>query len=432
MNLLRDGLAGRLRAVGDVGQGRARRTRRRGATPTPPGTGSRSRSHGCPPTDELEIEPGHPLPPRHVERDDRGDPHGRLPGRRPPAGGGHVVGLPEPARSRGSGSTSSTAGRRRTSGPAGPGGASWCAPRCSKTMNPELPSYLRLGAHAGKNSLMNTPPMFAIYVTGKVLRWMRDRVGSWGWRSAPLGARARSTTRSTASDGFYRSPVEPAHRSHMNVVFRTPSDELDAAFLAGAEKEGLVNLKGHRSVGGIRASIYNAMTDEGVDALVGFMTSFRDLAGTWPMSTLDPFPARIVRAEWADARRLPDARRPLARGASRDHGRATVFVVARVADAGRRDRTVRKSIPRRSTRRTSAALRTAARRRALRGVPRTGSLRVPVAIRRITSRPGSSARCRLRRSSTAASSGTKGCSPSASTRSGCTSRAWAPDPRWWR
>jgi len=82
-----------------------------------------------------------------------------------------------------------------------------------------------------------------------------------------------------ASDGFYRSPVELDDRSHMNVVFRAPSDELDAAFLKGAEQEGLVNLKGHRSVGGIRASIYTAMPDEGVDALVGFMAAFRDANG---------------------------------------------------------------------------------------------------------------------------------------------------------
>ena len=83
----------------------------------------------------------------------------------------------------------------------------------------------------------------------------------------------------TESEGFYDSPVEPANRSHMNVVFRTPSDELDSAFLKGAEQEGLVNLKGHRSVGGIRASIYNAMTDEGVETLVGFMAGFRDANG---------------------------------------------------------------------------------------------------------------------------------------------------------
>jgi phosphoserine aminotransferase len=146
-------------------------------------------------------------------------------------------------------------------------------------MNPDLPSYLRLNAHAGKNSLMNTPPMFAIYVTGKVLRWMLDQGGVEAMAQ-------RATRRSSAvysaieeSGGFYRSPVEPAHRSHMNVVYRTPSDELDSAFLKGAEQEGLVNLKGHRSVGGIRASIYNAMPDEGVDALVGFMTAFRESNG---------------------------------------------------------------------------------------------------------------------------------------------------------
>ena len=163
----------------------------------------------------------------------------------------------------------------------GPAGLAVVVVRTSvlEQMNPDLPSYLRLAAHAGKNSLMNTPPMFAIYVTGKVLRWMRDQGG--------VGAvEARAARRSGAvyeaidgTDGFYRSPVEPAHRSHMNVVFRTPSDELDVSFLAGADKEGLVNLKGHRSMGGIRASIYNAMTDEGVQALVGYMSAFRDANG---------------------------------------------------------------------------------------------------------------------------------------------------------
>jgi phosphoserine aminotransferase len=163
----------------------------------------------------------------------------------------------------------------------GPAGLAVMVVRTSvlEETNPDLPSYLRLGAHADKNSLMNTPPMFSIYVTGKVLRWMLDQGGVEAME-------ARAARRSGAvygaidrSDGFYRSPVEPAHRSHMNVVFRTPSDDLDAAFLEGAEKEGLVNLKGHRSVGGIRASIYNAMTDEGVEALVGFMSAFRDASG---------------------------------------------------------------------------------------------------------------------------------------------------------
>jgi phosphoserine aminotransferase len=163
----------------------------------------------------------------------------------------------------------------------GPAGLAVLVVRTSvlEEMNPDLPSYLRLGAHADKNSLMNTPPMFAIYVTGKVLRWMRDLGGVTAMEERAARRSGAVYEAIDGSDGFYRSPVEPAHRSHMNIVFRTPSDELDAAFLAGAEKEGLVNLKGHRSVGGIRASIYNAMTDEGVEALVGSMSAFRNASG---------------------------------------------------------------------------------------------------------------------------------------------------------
>ena len=142
-----------------------------------------------------------------------------------------------------------------------------------------LPRYLRLAGHAEAKSLMNTPPMFAIYVTGKVLRWIRDLGGAEGMAERAARRSGEVYEAIDASEGFYRSPVERADRSHMNVVFRTPSDETDAAFVKAAEQEGLVNLKGHRSVGGVRASIYNAMTDEGVDALVGFMASFRDANG---------------------------------------------------------------------------------------------------------------------------------------------------------
>ncbi len=163
----------------------------------------------------------------------------------------------------------------------GPAGLAVVVARTSmlEGLKPELPSYLRLEAHAGKNSLMNTPPMFAIYVTGKVLRWMRDQGGVAAMEERAARRSGAVYDAIAGSDGFYHSPVEPAHRSHMNVVFRTPSDELDGAFLKEAEQEGLVNLKGHRSVGGIRASIYNAMTDEGVETLVGFMAGFRDANG---------------------------------------------------------------------------------------------------------------------------------------------------------
>jgi phosphoserine aminotransferase len=143
----------------------------------------------------------------------------------------------------------------------------------------DLPSYLRFDVHASKDSLMNTPPMFAIYVMGKVLRWIE---GAGGVVAMEERAARRSGAVYAAieeSDGFYRSPVATEDRSHMNVIFRTPSDDLDGGFVKEAEGEGLVNLKGHRSVGGIRASIYNAMTDEGVDALIGFMASFRDANG---------------------------------------------------------------------------------------------------------------------------------------------------------
>jgi len=142
--------------------------------------------------------------------------------------------------------------------------------------NRDLPSYLRLDAHAEKNSLLNTPPMFSIYVMGKVLRWIRDQGGVDAMKDRAARRSGSLYAAVEASEGFYRSPVEPADRSHMNVVFRTPSDESDASFVKGAADEGLVNLKGHRSVGGIRASIYNAMPDDGVEALLDYMRAFRE------------------------------------------------------------------------------------------------------------------------------------------------------------
>ena len=81
------------------------------------------------------------------------------------------------------------------------------------------------------------------------------------------------------SDGYYSSPVEPEYRSHMNIVFRLSSEELEKKFLTEAEKADLVNLKGHRSVGGCRASIYNALPVESVTTLVDFMTEFREANG---------------------------------------------------------------------------------------------------------------------------------------------------------
>ena len=142
-----------------------------------------------------------------------------------------------------------------------------------------LPSYLSYSGHSAARSLLNTPPMFSIYVMGKMLRWIADRGGL-------AGMAERATRRSGLvyevmdnSDGFYTGPAQPEARSRTNVVFRLASPEHDSSFLAGAHDAGLMNLKGHRSVGGFRASIYNAMPDEGVDELVGYMRDFAQSAG---------------------------------------------------------------------------------------------------------------------------------------------------------
>jgi phosphoserine aminotransferase len=141
-----------------------------------------------------------------------------------------------------------------------------------------LPAYLSFPRHAAARSLLNTPPMFSIYVMGKMLRWIADRGGI-------AGMAERATRRSgqlyeviDGSDGFYTSPAEPASRSRTNVVFRLDTS-LEGPFLEQARSAGLVNLKGHRSVGGMRASIYNAMPDEGVDELATFMRDFAERAG---------------------------------------------------------------------------------------------------------------------------------------------------------
>jgi phosphoserine aminotransferase len=142
-----------------------------------------------------------------------------------------------------------------------------------------LPSYLGYAGHAAAGSLMNTPPMFSIYVVGKMLRWIQDRGGLAGM--ADRAARRSGTIYEVVdtSDGFYTGPAEVPSRSRTNVVFRLASPELDAGFLAGAKDAGLVNLKGHRSVGGMRASIYNAMPDEGVEDLATYMRDFARSAG---------------------------------------------------------------------------------------------------------------------------------------------------------
>jgi phosphoserine aminotransferase len=138
-----------------------------------------------------------------------------------------------------------------------------------------LPTMLDYHTYVAHRSLYNTPPVFAIYIVMLVTRWLRDEVG--GLAEQERRNRAKATVLYDAideSDGFYSAHAEAGSRSRMNVTFRCPSEELDTRFVAEAASRGLAELKGHRSIGGIRASLYNAMTIEGVEALATFMRGF--------------------------------------------------------------------------------------------------------------------------------------------------------------
>lgn len=136
-----------------------------------------------------------------------------------------------------------------------------------------LPTMLNYAVHAENQSMYNTPPCFGIYLIGLVMKWALAQGG--------LDAIGRANERKAARlyaeidrTGFYRGTAEKASRSRMNVTFRLPSEELEKAFVKESTAAGLDGLKGHRSVGGMRASIYNAFPEEGIDALVSFMQEF--------------------------------------------------------------------------------------------------------------------------------------------------------------
>jgi len=141
-----------------------------------------------------------------------------------------------------------------------------------------LPSIFRYQTHVKENSLYNTPPSFPIYVLMLVTRWLKQQGGLEAVEASNI---AKSDRLYAAIDGtgFYRGTAAPEYRSTMNVTWRLPSEELEASFIAEAAKLGMKGLKGHRSVGGVRASIYNAMPAAGVDALVSFMADFEQRHG---------------------------------------------------------------------------------------------------------------------------------------------------------
>jgi phosphoserine aminotransferase len=140
---------------------------------------------------------------------------------------------------------------------------------------PDLPAMLKYTTYTSKNSLYNTPPCFAIYAVQLVLKWIEETVGGLEQMAAINRAKAeRLYDCIDGSGGFYRGTAETTSRSCMNVTFRLKNDDLEKRFLDQAAKAGLGGLKGHRSVGGCRASLYNAVSPEAVDALVKFMQEF--------------------------------------------------------------------------------------------------------------------------------------------------------------
>jgi phosphoserine aminotransferase len=138
---------------------------------------------------------------------------------------------------------------------------------------PATPAVWHYSKMAAEGSMSNTPPTFAWYVAGLVFKWMKQQGGLAGI-GARNQAKAASLYAAIDATGFYSNPVDRPCRSWMNVPFTLARPELDKTFLAEAEAAGLTNLAGHRSVGGMRASIYNAMPPEGVAALVSFMQEF--------------------------------------------------------------------------------------------------------------------------------------------------------------
>ena len=144
---------------------------------------------------------------------------------------------------------------------------------------PKLPVMLDYRLLAESKSLYNTPPCFSIYVVGLVLRWLLDLGGLEEIARRNAAKAARIYHALDSSGGFYRGRVQPGSRSRMNVTFRLPSEELEKQFVKRSEAEGFAGLQGHRSVGGLRASLYNALPLAGVEALAQFMAEFQRVNG---------------------------------------------------------------------------------------------------------------------------------------------------------
>ena len=162
----------------------------------------------------------------------------------------------------------------------GPAGLTICIIKNDflKDASTDLPGMLQYAKHADAESMFNTPPTFAWYLSGKVFTWLK---GQGGLESIGEinNLKAQRLYDFIDESDLYSNPVFEENRSNMNIPFLLADPELDAEFLHDAENAGLLNLKGHRSVGGMRASIYNAVPIEAVDALINFMGDFQSKHG---------------------------------------------------------------------------------------------------------------------------------------------------------
>jgi phosphoserine aminotransferase len=142
-----------------------------------------------------------------------------------------------------------------------------------------LPTMLRYTTYSAKNSLYNTPPCFAVYTVQLVLKWLEESVGGLEKMATLNRKKARLLYRLLDNSSFYRATAQPGSRSLMNVTFRLPNEELEERFIREGLENGLGGLKGHRSVGGCRASLYNAVSLDAVEVLTDFMATFEKKYG---------------------------------------------------------------------------------------------------------------------------------------------------------
>jgi len=140
------------------------------------------------------------------------------------------------------------------------------------------PAMFNLKTHADNDSMYNTPATYSWYMAGLVFEWIKEQGGLKAMGEVNQ-RKADKLYAAIDNSDLYANPVPANARSWMNVTFTLADADLDAEFLAGAAEKGLITLKGHRSVGGMRASIYNAMPEEGVDALVAYMQEFASQQG---------------------------------------------------------------------------------------------------------------------------------------------------------